>query len=374
MKVAILAGYPFIEKRYGVAEHVFQISSALANKGVVCHIFSMHTKAVSFQVSPNIWLHTLKRSMTYFLWPIWASNKLTRLVCQVDPDVVHLHCSTLPYIHTALKLAKDVSVLCTIHGDVVEEAKYKPFVQRLWGTYFSGYLMERALDEFETIIVCSEAMKKRFETLRNGKIYVMYNGVDIDHYSASLNISRDKFSYILFIGALTKQKGIYVLLEALPIIYERVGHLPLYLAGCGPEETNLRKEVRKRGLDPWVKFLGYVSGPKKIRVIQDASMVVVPSFYESFPLVILEVMACGLPVVASNVGGIPEIITHGKNGYLFNAGESTQLADYVAKLAINPSTRIYLGEEARKRADEFTWSNAALQISRIYEDCINHKK
>jgi glycosyltransferase involved in cell wall biosynthesis len=152
----------------------------------------------------------------------------------------------------------------------------------------------------------------------------------------------------LFVGRLRIRKGVEVLLEAMA----RFGDgAPLWIAGDGEHGPALRRQAEALGLGESVRFLGRVSAGQVRTLLRRARCLVVPSTYEGMPLVILEAMEAGLPVVASAVSGIPEVVVDGETGWLVPAEDPAALAGALAAVLEDPETARHRGEAGRQRLD-----------------------
>ena len=170
---------------------------------------------------------------------------------------------------------------------------------------------------------------------------------------------------LAIVGRLIPIKGHDVLLRALAAARQQVPGLALEIAGEGPLEPDLREAVARLGLDDAVTFLGRVAPVAP--VLERAEVVVVPSFGEGFGLVALEAMERGRPVIASAVGGLPEIVDDGGTGFLVPAGDADALADAVVRLASDPGRAVAMGAAGRARAlDEFSQERCTERIEVLY--------
>jgi len=170
---------------------------------------------------------------------------------------------------------------------------------------------------------------------------------------------------LLFVGRIEPLKGIDRLLEALR--YLQNGHrIKLWVIGgdesSRDEVARLQKLSQALGIADAVKFLGMVEHEKLPYFYNAAAACIIPSYYESFSLVALEALACGTPVVASNVGGIRNFIRQGETGYMVKNGNPHHLADQIARLLSRPATKPALS--IRESVNRFSWSNMAEQVSR----------
>lgn len=191
-------------------------------------------------------------------------------------------------------------------------------------------------------------------------IHVVPNGVDTDRIQAS-DVDA---GYVLYLGRVSKEKGIKTLLEA----HKRAaGAFALKVCGTGPLLQALR------GAAPDAEFLGHRTGNGLAEIIAAASLIVVPSeCYENCPMSILEAMAFGKPVVASRIGGIPELVAHGETGLLANAGDAEDFASHIMSLMREPQTRRIFGRAARERAHaHFSLQQHNSALLSVYERLLN---
>ncbi|WMW66237.1 glycosyltransferase family 4 protein [Nitratidesulfovibrio liaohensis] len=168
------------------------------------------------------------------------------------------------------------------------------------------------------------------------------------------------------VGRLSPEKGQLHFLRALALARGRQPALQGILAGDGPDAMSLREEARRLGLNGSVHFLGHVGEP--LSVYRALDMVVLPSLSEGMPLAALEAMMCSLPVVATRVGGVPEVVQDGRTGALVPAADAERLAEAVTGLADDPALRARYGEAGRERVMEcFTPGRRAERIVHLYQ-------
>jgi glycosyltransferase involved in cell wall biosynthesis len=158
--------------------------------------------------------------------------------------------------------------------------------------------------------------------------------------------------YLLFVGRLRIRKGVEVLLAALPALLERFPEARLLIAGEGEHRAALEEAATALGLGPAVEFLGRASAPRVRGLLAGARALVVPSTYEGMPLVVLEAMEAGLPVVASAVSGIPEVVVDGETGWLVAAEDPAGLSAALGELLAAPDEGRRRGEAGRRRVEE----------------------
>ena len=173
-------------------------------------------------------------------------------------------------------------------------------------------------------------------------------------------------SYLLFVGRLRIRKGVEVLLEALKELRSRHPGVRLRIAGDGEHRRRLERRAAELELGEAVVFLGTCDAGRVRGLLAGAAALVVPSIYEGMPLVVLEAMAAGVPVVASAVSGIPEVVVDGETGWLVPPEDPKALAAALAEVLSGPAEARRRGEAGRRRVDErFRPSVAAAQWRQI---------
>ena len=163
-----------------------------------------------------------------------------------------------------------------------------------------------------------------------------------------------------------ERKGIDTLIDAIPLVKKRVKNIKLMIAGKGPAEEKLIKKVKSNDIENHVTFLGYVEEKQKFLYMNSTDVFILPSYWESFPAVILEAMACGAPVIASNVAGIPYAVSDGVNGFLFEPGNINQLSEKILKILLNKKLLKKMREDTKIQVKKFDWPNIAKETRNVY--------
>ncbi len=314
-----------------------------------------------------------------------------------DVDIVHCHTW---YTHFAGLLAKQllgIPLILTTHS----LEPHRPWkVEQLGKAYnASSWIEKTAYENADGIIAVSGAMKKDVADIYKvdrDKIEIIYNGIDLDQYKPEFDndilkkygIDPEK-PFILFVGRITRQKGIVHLVNAIKYIEEDI---QILLCAGMPDTKEIEIEM-KNAVDLakeesshkiiWVPEM--LPKPDIIKLYSMATLFICPSIYEPFGIINLEAMACKTPVIASAVGGIPEIIESGKTGTLVPL-EFSNTNDFSLKdpelferdlsKAINsnlkhPQKIEKMGENARLRVEEvFSWKSIAEKTIRFYEKVV----
>ncbi|HFG2179742.1 TPA: glycosyltransferase [Vibrio cholerae] len=188
-----------------------------------------------------------------------------------------------------------------------------------WKVLVRKVLLKISLCRVDLVIrVCDMALPLEYA---KGKIITVYNGVKIPFLTDTFD--KNEMFRLLMVGALTKNKNQKLALNALTLLPKAT----LTIVGDGPERKNLERLTHELGVAERVSFEGFVSDPS--RYYQTHDLLLMLSFYEAFPYVVLEAMAAKCPVVSVKVGGVPEAITDGKDGWLLSGYSHTELADRV---------------------------------------------
>ena len=246
-----------------------------------------------------------------------------------------------------------------------------------WLTQLDRSIIERRLNKSDLIIGCSEyitdKIKKRFPQVAHRCITV-YNGVDTDVFAPKNNNKGTLTKRLLSVGRMSPEKGLHVLIKALPKIIKRFPKVQCDIVGPksivpkdflialsddnrvsslssfyqGNYSAHLRNQVTALNLADHVKFSGAIPFESLVTKYQTSHMLVQPSLSDAFPLPVVEAMACGLPVIGTLVGGIPESIENGKEGLVVEAGDAAALAEGIICLLENEDLRESMGKAARR--------------------------
>jgi glycosyltransferase involved in cell wall biosynthesis len=209
------------------------------------------------------------------------------------------------------------------------------------------------------------------------KLGTLANGVDLDVFSppAAGRENRDGAPRLFFVGRVTVQKGVDVLLKALAD--PRLTGLPwhLDLAGDGPQLPEYREQAAALGLTDRITFHGWMTREQVRPLFDSADLLVLPSRYEGMPIVVLEAMGCGLPVVATDIPGTRELIAEGETGLLVKPEDAADLAGALHRLLSDPAERLRIGAKARADAEaRWSWAARAAELETLALESIRQGK
>jgi len=296
----------------------------------------------------------------YTPYTLALASKIIDLIRKKRVELIHVHYA-IPHTSSAYlakkALGKDIKIVTTLHGTDVHlvglDPSYKPIV-------------EFSMQQSDKLTAVSESLKK--QTLEkfniDREIEVIYNFVDSEKYKReSQNESKEKF-----ICHVSNFRAVKRVLDVVRIFGRVVKKIPcrLYLVGEGPDKSSVQELVRKLGLENKLEFLGDTLDTSQI--LRKSHLFLLPSEQESFGLAALEAMSCEVPVVASRVGGLPEVIRHGIDGYLAEVGNLEEMAHYSQQILRNQALRRKLGYEARRRVlEKFTPQRIVPQYESLYQ-------
>lgn len=287
------------------------------------------------------------------------------------PDFFHIHNRFAYQLGTleALKISR-VPLLLTLHNALPQNIS--PSTDALGRTYDEVF-GRRWMEEAEKIIANSQyTMESTVPTNLRDKCTVIYNGVDVQRFKPLKKSEKEKVReelklpasepLIIYVGRFVKQKGINYLFEAFKRISKEKG-INLLMIGKGPEFEFFKAASRRMK----VKMIYNAPEEKLPLYFACADVCVVPSLWEPFGLVAVEAMACGLPVIASNVGGLREIIEK-DCGVLVKPADSNALADEIVEMLRNEDKRKKMGMNGRKRAEKyFSWETVTKKLYNFYQ-------
>ena len=311
----------------------------------------------------------------------------------IDAGVVHCHTWYAHFGGILAKLNYGIPLVITVHS----LEPLRPWKrEQLGGGYdFTCWLERTALEMADAVIAVSEGTRRDVEKLFQidpSRLHIIYNGIDPAEYQAVATHSvLDRFGidpakpYALFLGRITRQKGIIHLVNA-------IKHLDpgfqIVLCAGAPDTPEIAAEMKaavaqaqsQRDGIIWIDQM--LDNKSKIELYSHAGVFVCPSIYEPFGIINLEAMACGRAVVASAVGGIPEVVVHGETGYLIPVEQMTEspfepvnpekfsrdLATRINEIMADPAKQKAFGNAGRQRAIEtFSWASIAKQTKALYE-------
>jgi glycogen(starch) synthase len=227
------------------------------------------------------------------------------------------------------------------------------------------------------VIVCSEYMNREIQYLfqvPRDKIDIVENGVNSAEFAANLptqfreNYAHPAEKVVFFVGRLVQEKGVQVLIDAIPEVLVQYPQTKFVIAGKGPKEGDLKHQAQIMGIADRCYFTGFISDEVRNNLYQVCDLAVFPSLYEPFGIVALEAMAARVPVLVTNVGGLGEIVEDGVDGFRVHPGSPHELAQGILRALNNPDISEDVREAGYKKAKEqYNWPGIAQKTLDIYQ-------
>lgn len=347
--------------------------------------------------------HNIPKIMFRSLYSFEAMNKLNKLLDILDIDVAHLHSIRHHLTKSILPVFKKrgIPVVWTLHdykeicpnttlyngNEICEKCKDGRYHNVIKYKCKKGNIGASLITYLESIVNnrsqyedCIDSYIAPSLFLKNKFIEFGYRPNKISHFPNFL-ITDDFFpnyevgNYLLFLGRVEKEKGIYTLVNAFEKAIKTHPFVNLIIAGTGSCNEDLSQLIKARSLNG-IQQLGYVSGHELEKITSEAAAIVIPSeWYENYPYSGLEAMAYGKPLIGSNIGGIPEMIENEASGFLFEPFNSNDLAIKIAQFFDLPrSTQEKMGRYSRKLVETINNPDRFLDHQlKVYTCAINNQ-
>lgn len=349
--------------------HTYRWANALSERGyriIVCSL-----RATKREYNPNITIHYLanyssQRFLSLFskLGYIRTLSKLKRILAIEKPDILHAH-------------------YASSYGLLGALCNFKPYIISVWGSdvfdfpkinFFTRELLILNLSKADKILSTSHVMAKETQKYTKKQITVTPFGIDLAEFKPLNNKLNDGTIRIGLVKTLEEKYGIKYLVKAVSVLKEKgVNNVELFIAGSGSQEGELKEQARSLGINPIVHFVGQIPYNDVPDFLQQLDLVVVPSILdsESFGVAAVEASACGVPVIASNVGGLPEVVENGKTGIIVEPKSPEAIAQAIITLLNNEQLNSTMGENGRKRVERlYNWEDNVSIVEGVYSEII----
>ena len=297
----------------------------------------------------------------YVLW----SKHINKLINRINPDILHAHWATS-------------------YGFLAALSGFHPFILSTWGSdiitlpkqyWVLNKIVEYNLKKADVITATSKMLTEAtIEMIYDGTpVTTIPFGVDIELFSPSVNKSVEGNICIGIVKALEDKYGIEYLIRAFKIVVEREYEATLLIVGEGSLRKKLEELTESLNLSNSVKFIGRIDNNEVVDYLRMIDIFVVPSISssESFGVAAVEASSCSIPVIASNIGGLPEVVVDGETGYLVPPRNEEAISEKIIKLIEDPELRKKLGTNGRKFIlDNYEWNLCALKMEKIYDSIL----
>ncbi|PRR75453.1 glycosyltransferase [Clostridium thermopalmarium] len=321
------------------------------------HLISL--RDTKYKYANNVSLYVLNppfsSKLSYFL----LIPKVKKLVKKINPDILH-------------------SFYASSYGMLGMACRHKSYIVSAWGSdiyefpksnIFNKVLLEKILKSARVVCSTSKDMAREIEKYYEGEIILTPFGVDIEKFKCTTPILANNYITIGITKGLEKIYGINYLIEAFSELSKEwiKDNIRLLIVGDGSEKENLKLLCKDKGIESKVTFTGRVRNEEIPHYLNQMDIVCFPSLSESFGVAAVEAGSCKRPVLASNVGGLKEVIIEGYNGYLVEKENSKMIKEKLKFMLSNKNNLLVLGENARKHVEEnYNWKNNAKIMIEVY--------
>lgn len=368
MKLLVVAPY-FYPKIGGMENYAFTISKGLKQKygWKIVVITSNHSeKKYKEEIIQGIKIYrlpTLFKISNTPVNPFWIFT-IKKIIAKEKPDIINAH-SPVPFIADVSKFVSGkIPFVLTYHAGKMLKSKWLADIGI--STYEASALKYLFQKSDKIICYTKEFIDSTLQPFKDKVIFIP-PGVDTKIFTPTRNYNKNKVLFVARIERSSEWKGLYYLLDAMKIVIERNNEAILEIVGTGDAVEDYKLYVNSINIHENVTFLGPLKGRYLAEVYKNTSVLVLPSTStaESFGIVLVEAMASGIPVIGSNIGGIPNVIDDDINGLLVEPRDSKDLAEAILQILNDKKNAIKLGQSGLKKVeDNYTWEK---QINKSYK-------
>lgn len=374
----------------GLGRHVYHLATSLAKQGIKVHVVTKdYPGAAEYEESEGVHIYRVVNyppDIAQDDWVPWTLQfnvaLLEKSVALINDlknvSVIHAHDWLVAHAAASLKHAYRIPLVATIHA--TEYGRHQGHLPgpmnklihqiEWWLTFESSrticcsqYMMEQITDIFQ---------------LPSDKVDIIPNGIDFECFKqdVSVDLYRKKYKdpgdkLVFFVGRLVYEKGVQTVLEAMPLIMNKVPNVKFVVAGSGPHLNQLKALVAEFGLDNKVKFVGHIDTFDLCAFYSIADLTVVPSLYEPFGMVVLESMAMGTPTIVADTGGLSEIVVHEETGLKFEPGNPESLAEAMLRILADDVLADRLTTDAMSyMGDQYNWDRITRSTIDVYRSAV----
>lgn len=361
MKIVILVGFFPPKWLAGTEIATYNLATHLARRGHEVHaITSRDTGLPEFSEENGFFVHRIAWPKVRFIGTVASWAKIYLKIRKLKPDIIHAQ-------------SLELSILALISKRILKT----PYV--VWGQGSDIYLPGRftrmtskpIIQNADAVLALTKDMRQKMQGIYDRDISIVPNGVELERFKIPPRDKRkDDAKAVIFVGRLHPLKGVQYLIEAMVIVHQELPDVKLVVVGDGIERAKLEKFAEELNLNGCIQFTGQLPQESIPRLMHQAEVFVLPSISEGFGIVNLEAMAAGLPIVATNVGGIPDVIEEGVNGFLINAKNSDEIAGKLLILLQDDGMRKEISVNNKWKAELYAWDKITAKVETEYKKAI----
>lgn len=381
----------------GTGSYVYYLSNELMKNGYSIYIAtgSETTRDMKINAKHSVFFLKIPKTpiVKSFMFAGSSFRKLRSVQRNVNVDITHANLPLVPNFAVPADFGN--TLISTVHSTWEGEANAihgepysrlnpneKFMVSFKW---FLRIFEEKMMERSRRLIAVSDFTRRElvnYYKVPESKIRVIHNGVDTIKFQPEANKSKIKAELgfnpdditIVSVGRLYARKGLFTLIESMPTVVRRFKNAKFIVSGKGQsnEMKKLIAHAEKLGVGQNIVFTGYFPDKKLPKLYQAADVFAFSTFYEHHPFAVLEALSTGLPVVTTTVGGIPETITNGKNGFLCQPFNSAQFSDRILYVLEHRAEAAEMGIQARKTIEErFAWRLIVKKVLKVYNEVLS---
>ena len=380
----------------GTGAYVYYLSRELLKHGNQISIVTGYDEARDMKINDQLNLHFVKifkaPIVKSFMFAASSFKKLNQIRETAGVDITHANLPLVPDFAVPQGFGK--TLVTTVHSTWEGEAEAirgEPY-SRLNANekflrsfkWFLRIFERRMLERAKRIIAVSDFTRRELHQYYghyDRKVRVVHNGVDTEKFKPvedkrkikrELGFNPDDI-VILSVGRLYARKGLFTLIESIPQVAKRFPNAKFVISGKGQsnEMNKLIAHAERVGVRDNIVFTGYFPDKKLPKLYQTAEIFAFPTFYEHHPFAVLEALSSQLPVVTTNVGGIPETITNGKNGFMCQPFDANEFSERITFLLEHPEAAKEMAFQARKTiVERFDWRLVVQKVLKVYDEAL----
>lgn len=307
-------------------------------------------------------IHRILHRKIKFIGVVALWMKIVSLLKKIDPDIIHVQ-----------------GIGIGLPAFFAKKLLRKPFV--VWGQgsdiylpdIFTKQISRFVLKNADAVIALTESMEKKMRKIYDREIFVIPNGINLEKIE---NISKENIlkelkmkddeKILLFVGSLRSVKGVKYLIESIKLINKKCKSVRLIIIGDGEERNSLEKRSNELNLEHQITFIGKVPHKKVMEYMIATDIFVLPSLSEGLSIVCLEAMFSGLPIIATKVGGLPEVVKDGRNGFLVEPKNPEEMAEKVLLLLEKKDLRKRISKNNREEIKKYDWRIIIDKLEKLY--------
>lgn len=379
MRIALLGPYVTGNTiQGGVERHIKYLIDEIRDKNIEIHIFSVSKKGNNKieTIRKNVTLHIIKSIKL----PITITGitidlyNVIKEVNKIKPDIIHGQMVGAPYGIATYFLAKRYPSILTIHTLISQNSTVNNSLKSRIHDGFWKYLEKLELKNIKNLIIVSEHLKSDINYISESNIYSISNGIQPEWLKIESKFIEGR---ILFVGRILPIKGIENLIKSISIVKKVKPEINLHIVGPNLDLEyfeKLKLLVNELNIEDSVDFMGPLFGNRLFQEYSESQVFVLSSHDESNPFVLIEAMASGIPVVATDVGGIPYLIKEGENGFLVKDNDVGDLSKKIMYLLNKKDIWNKISKKNREKAKSYLWNNIANQTTSIYKKVFDERR